>query len=130
MLGSGTSCIEIHEWRSLYGSYYGQIRKGCLFEQSGRTTEWSALILSLGARRIYCVQTGENVWAVVGMTSKAPPCANDNSCLLVYWMRRRHYFTIMTTSDACVSRPRKSVKENASRGMKVLFESTFSTARL
>jgi hypothetical protein len=45
------------------------------------TLVWSALILSLGARGIYCVQSGENFWAIVGMTSKAADCVNDNSCL-------------------------------------------------
>jgi hypothetical protein len=46
------------------------------------TVVWSVAILSLAARGVFCLQTGENFWAIFGMTSKAAWCQADNSCLL------------------------------------------------
>jgi hypothetical protein len=45
------------------------------------TLVWSTLVLSLGGRGIYCLQTGDNFWAIVGMTSKVAQCVATDSCV-------------------------------------------------
>lgn len=50
-------------------------------KQIALTLVWSVLILSLGARGIYCVQVGENFWTIFGLTSKAAECDLYNNCI-------------------------------------------------
>lgn len=51
-------------------------------KQVALTLVWSALILTLLSRGAYCAVTGDNYWAIVGLTSKAAWCEADNSCWL------------------------------------------------
>jgi len=46
------------------------------------TVVWSVVVLSFVARGLYCLETGENYWAIFGLTSKAAWCEADNTCLL------------------------------------------------
>uniref|UniRef100_A0A7R9WMS3 PSI-F n=1 Tax=Craspedostauros australis TaxID=1486917 RepID=A0A7R9WMS3_9STRA len=50
-------------------------------KQVALTVVWSALILTLGARGVYCAQTGENFWAILGLTSKVAECVDYNACV-------------------------------------------------
>ena len=46
------------------------------------TLVWSAIVIAVAGRGVYCLQSGDNYWAVFGLTSKAAWCEADNSCLL------------------------------------------------
>jgi len=46
------------------------------------TLVWSILILTLAGRGVYCLETGENFWAILGLSSKAAECAQYNTCLI------------------------------------------------
>lgn len=50
-------------------------------QQIALTLVWSVLILSLGARGIYCAQVGENFWAILGLSSKVADCELYNNCI-------------------------------------------------
>lgn len=45
------------------------------------TLVWSTLVLSLVGRGIYSLETGDNFWAIVGMTSKTALCVSTDSCV-------------------------------------------------
>mmetsp|Transcript_36589 Transcript_36589/g.51735 ORF Transcript_36589/g.51735 Transcript_36589/m.51735 type:complete len:187 (+) Transcript_36589:2-562(+) len=45
------------------------------------TLVWSALILSILGRGVYCVETGENFWAIFGLSSKVADCAQFGDCV-------------------------------------------------
>lgn len=50
-------------------------------KQIALTVVWSVLILSLGARGIYCAQMGENFWTIFGLSSKVADCELYNNCI-------------------------------------------------
>lgn len=45
------------------------------------TFVWSVFVLSLVGRGIYCLESGDNFWAIIGLKSKAAQCLQDNSCI-------------------------------------------------
>jgi hypothetical protein len=46
------------------------------------TLAWSAIVLSLVARGIYSLETGDNFWAILGLKSKVAECAQSGWCVL------------------------------------------------
>mmetsp|Transcript_26767 Transcript_26767/g.34902 ORF Transcript_26767/g.34902 Transcript_26767/m.34902 type:complete len:152 (+) Transcript_26767:2-457(+) len=46
------------------------------------TLVWSVLILTLAGRGVYCLETGDNFWAILGLVSKTAECAQYNTCLI------------------------------------------------
>lgn len=45
------------------------------------TVVWSLLIFTLIGRGIYCVETGDNFWAILGLKSKVAECALYDACI-------------------------------------------------
>ena len=43
---------------------------------------WSSVVLALLGRGIYCLESGENFWAIFGLTSKVAECVQYNICIL------------------------------------------------
>jgi hypothetical protein len=45
------------------------------------TLVWSSIVLSLIGRGIYCVVSGDNFWAILGLQSKVAECVEYDFCL-------------------------------------------------
>eukprot|EP00545_Synedropsis_sp_CCMP1620_P012740 CAMPEP_0119016810 /NCGR_PEP_ID=MMETSP1176-20130426/14505_1 /TAXON_ID=265551 /ORGANISM="Synedropsis recta cf, Strain CCMP1620" /LENGTH=156 /DNA_ID=CAMNT_0006970353 /DNA_START=15 /DNA_END=485 /DNA_ORIENTATION=+ len=45
------------------------------------TFVWSALVATLVGRGIYCIESGDNFWAILGLKSKVAECVQYNMCV-------------------------------------------------